>query len=318
MSFDQRASTTVWRNELTGVLTLTLDERKAGFLAAALVIFVGFVAGQAWSIVTFVLHQVRAGTEDQDAYGQQVQAILRNGNSHAHAAWLTVRVALGWRRHIGFGAALRRGLPAMLIALTSVMVWSGAQLFTSKIWSTAGDQFLLQNVKCGYQGFAPSTIQQQTMWLKHWRNRLEAASIYERQCYTGLADLADCRTLPTRRLNWTMRDAACPFTDAGLCIRANNTPVSLDTGYIDSNSQLGINAPLADTVAYRKVITCSPMQTNRRCYFDGEGARFCDINDTNASQVREVGYYYGPLRAGSNETFKVTLTNSTWGGYRVT
>ncbi|KAB5576202.1 hypothetical protein GE09DRAFT_1094965, partial [Coniochaeta sp. 2T2.1] len=218
----------------------------------------------------------------------------------------------------GLEYSLRRGLPAMLIALSSVMVWSAAQLFTSKIWSTAGDQLLLQHVACGFQGLDSSVLEKQAMWLQHWRNRWEAASIYERQCYAGVTNSADCLTLPTRRLNWTMQDAACPFTDAGLCIRANNTPVSLDTGCIDSNNQLGINAPLADRVKYRKLMTCSPMQTTRRCYFDSEGTRFCDINDTNASQVREVGYYYGPLSTGSNETFKVTLTNSTWGGYKVT
>jgi hypothetical protein len=319
MSFDQRASNTVWWNELTGVLTLTLNERYAGFLSAALVIFVGFVAGQAWNIVSFVVHQIRADRNDRGVFEQQVQAILRNGNGHAHAAWLTVRIVLGWRRHIGFTAALRRAFPVMLITLCSVAAWFTAQLFTSRIWSTAGDQFLLQNVVCGYHRFNQINsfnVEQQKMWFTHWRDRLEAASTYERQCYTGVADLADCLTLPTRWLNWTTQDATCPFEDPGLCIKANNTPVRLDTGYINSNNHLGINAPVRDRIEYRKVMTCSPMQTNRRCFFDGNGTRFCDLNETNADQVHEVGYYYGPLQWGSNETFNVTFTNTTGGGYK--
>jgi hypothetical protein len=156
------------------------------------------------------------------------------------------------------------------------------------------------------------------MTLRHFRDRLEAASTYERQCYAGEADSADCLTLPSRRLAWTMKDTPCPFRDPGLCIQANSTPVILDTGYINSNDHLGINAPARDRIEYRRTMTCSPMPTNRSCYFDVNGTKFCDLDETNAAQLHTVGYYYGPLKDVAEETFNRTIPNTIRGDYKLT
>ena len=84
--------------------------------------------------------------------------------------------------------------------------------------------------------------------------------------YTGVADLADSLALPIRQLHWSIQDAACSFIEAGLCIIANITPVTLDTGHSHSNHLLGIEStPGGPGSNTGKVLPCSPMPANRRC-----------------------------------------------------
>jgi hypothetical protein len=324
MSFNQQPFVGVWHNELTGTWTLTLSETNAGFLAAALVIFVGIVASQAWRILSFSLHQVRAASSrDRDVYSQQLQAVLCNSSSHSHAALLTMRVTLGWRRYLSTTSLLKRSLPVLFVSLTSLVVWSAAQLFASRIWSSTSNQFLIGNVDCGYQGYGNATARRQTISgisLRYWRRRLEAASVYESQCYAPRANSSDCLTLPAGRLEWTMRDTSCPFQDPMLCIKANNTPVLLDTGYINSNTHLGINAPAVETVEYRKTAACSPMQTNRwrRSYEASDFFCSPDKPPCEPTQFLTFSYDYGPLKnPESNETFSTTLFPTLKDEYRV-
>lgn len=316
----------VWRNELSGDWTLTFSETNAGFLAAALVIFVGIVASQAWRILSFSLHQLRAASShDRDVYHQQLQAVLCNSSSHSHAALLTMRVTLGWRRHLSIASLLKRSLPVLSVSLVSLVVWSAAQLFATRIWSSSSNQFLIGNVACGHHNTTSdrSTGQLQTStsaWLRHWRARLEAASLYESQCYASQANSSDCLTLPARRIEWTMQDTSCPFQDPTLCIKTNNVPILLDTGYINSNAHLGINAPTPESVEYRKIAACSPMQTNRRQLFFDSIEFFCEDKATCVpAQVVNWAYNYGPTKNSSgmfvaNETTFVLSVYPTMRG----
>lgn len=89
----------VWQNHNDGTWptwTLTLKQRDGGVLSAALVLFVGFAATQAWNVVKLILHQVLLRSR-RDGLDQQLQAMLRNSGTHAGAAWFSIRIPLGWR-----------------------------------------------------------------------------------------------------------------------------------------------------------------------------------------------------------------------------
>jgi hypothetical protein len=298
-----------WRNYSNGVLTLTLNERDAGIFSAALIIFTGFVASQAWSIAKFILHQSRAAGHVRDGYYHQQQAALRNSNSHTQALWLALRLALGWRRPLGFSNAFWRSSIILAVSLISLVGWSVAQLFVSRIWTAAGNEVLIANNVCGtlYPNLS-LTAESAQIWNVYYKDRLESASTYERQCYSQPLDSLECTQLPVPRLNWTTDDAACPFVDTGLCIKTNSTPVKMDSGYINSNTHLGVNAKLEDTIEYRKVATCSPIQPNH--------VVLISANDTRDDVFQ---YHYGyNFALNSEQTFNYSVNYlSLIDGYRI-
>ncbi len=53
--------------------TLTLTSRNGAFLVAFLALFVNFVGGQFWTILKFLVHQLRAKRRSEDALHHQQQ-----------------------------------------------------------------------------------------------------------------------------------------------------------------------------------------------------------------------------------------------------
>lgn len=60
-----------------------------------------------------------------------------------------------------------------------------------------------------------------------------------------------------------------------------------DTGYINSNSDLGINSPPEDQFLYRSVVECAPLKTEGY----SENGTSLERNNTGPRQV--MSYYYG-------------------------
>lgn len=54
--------------------------------------------------------------------------------------------------------------------------------------------------------------------------------------------------------------AACPFRNNSIC-RTNSSNIRLDTGYIDLNNDLGVNAPPDKNILLRAVLQCAPLET---------------------------------------------------------
>ncbi len=260
--------TGVWYDYKNNEWTLTLREREAGVLTAILVIFTGFVASQAWNITKFLLHQIRASDQGwSDGLDHQQMAAIRNSNSHLHAAWLAISLAAAWRHVLGISRTIWRLLPLFLVALLSLALWSAAQLTLSYIWTTATDQFRIDKVLCGTLYPEGAGIDDEgeaaQVWNVYYMNRLEEASVYEGLCYSSSnPDPSACGRLPVPRLSFTAEDAPCPVANPDLCIYTNSTPIIMDSGYINSHTHLGVNAAPENAIEYRKLASCSPMQSN--------------------------------------------------------
>lgn len=54
--------------------------------------------------------------------------------------------------------------------------------------------------------------------------------------------------------------AACPFHNSSIC-RTNFSNIHLDSGYIDLNKDLGVNAPEDQNIHFRTVLQCAPLET---------------------------------------------------------
>ncbi|CAI7637299.1 unnamed protein product [Penicillium viridicatum] len=229
----------VWQNhneETWSTWTLTLKQRDGGILSAALVLFVGFAATQAWNIVKLILHQVLLRSR-QDGLDQQLQAMLRNSSTHAEAAWFSIRIPLGWRRRRGLVHGLARSFPILIVSMVLIASWAAAQILLSRIWTAAGNEFLINSEMCRWVNTTDIYNSGQTM------------------------QNAFCQGLPRAALNWTMSDAPCPFADPSLCVSTNSTPVMLDTGYLSSSVHFGIHTKQEDSILYRRVANCSPVTT---------------------------------------------------------
>jgi hypothetical protein len=296
----------VWVEHLNGALILTLEDKYAGVLSSALVVFVGIAATQTWNIVRFGLHQVQAMSQVQDGYYQQMQVVLRNGTSYTATSWLALRLAWAWKERLGGMTAWRRGSPLLIISVLCFTGFYSAQLFTSMIWTTAGDRFLVQNGACGRLHADEGSMDSLLLLNRYWIGRIEEASIYERQCYSSPSNSGRCEKLPIPRLAWTMQDSACPFTDPNLCAD-DAVAVRMDTGYINSNSDLGVNARSEDSIVYRKVVTCSPLKTH------------FSVLANNDPADRVVRYWYGRNNLlDTDYTFEYSMNMSVNRAYKTT
>ena len=283
--------TGVWQNYNDAAWpkwTLTLKKRDGGVLSAALVIFVGFAATQSWNIVKFMLHQARLRSK-RDGLDQQLQAMLRNSSTHTHAAWFAIRIPLGWRRQRGLLYGLVRSSPILIVSLVFITSWAAAQILLSRVWTDAGDEFLVNSGICSWVNMSDD-FSTSSATVAYTRRRIESASAYINLCYGATPNKtiqeASCQRLPRASIDWTMGDAPCPFADPSQCISTNSTQVTLDTGYLSSNVHFGVHTKRAESILYRRVANCSPV--------------------TAAYQVSPeegvINFYYGKMRTRPFQT----------------
>ncbi|KAK0648179.1 hypothetical protein B0T16DRAFT_113368 [Cercophora newfieldiana] len=268
-------------------LVLTLRDGEALILVSALVIFTGFVATRVFGAVQFILHQARAernsspgivsnrrtrtgpDRHSRDTFHGQQQTLLRNAAGHAQTLWLAVRVAWGWRGRIGVLTAFRRSLAILVVTLVSLAAWTAAQLLLPLLWTTSTDQMLSAPGSCSQavppyrqpQGNPERSIEATDAFSAYYRGRAEAAANYQRHCPGNDTANPQCQRIPFQRISWTVTQK-CPVLD---CVTgfANSDPIHLGTGYINSNTHFGVNAPLEDTIDFQHTMSCVSMNPNR-------------------------------------------------------
>lgn len=75
--------------------------------------------------------------------------------------------------------------------------------------------------------------------------------------------------------------APCPFSNVSIC-RTNSSNIRLDTGYIDLNDDLGVNAPPENNILFRSVLQCAPLETQGY------------TEPMKGPRDNFTAYYYGP------------------------
>jgi hypothetical protein len=138
-----------WVNYSTGTLTLTLSPKAAGFLASSLVIWLGLVATQSWSITKFCIHQCRARERPRNGFHHQQQAIVRNSPDAEGMIISITRSFWAWKSQFSY-SYLMRTLMLLLIGVICFVSWTAAEEFVSLIWTTPSDEVLLRSPNCGY------------------------------------------------------------------------------------------------------------------------------------------------------------------------
>lgn len=123
------------------------------------------------------------------------------------------------------------------------------------------------------------------------RNVLRRSAGYSRSCYGRFGDNSTaCGNYLRPSLPVTItRDLPCPFNQS-VC---NGPAISLDSGMLRSDTDLGVNTRPEDALAVRKVLTCVPLAGEN--YTDG----WQQIPPQHASPMEPIGtrfkaYKFGP------------------------
>ena len=292
--------TGIWINWSHGAVagaTITLNERDGGLLTAFLAIFVSAAGAATWKIISYYLHQYRARQGYQDALHHQQQAILRNSESTVGASWQFLQLTWYWRSNAS--RYLVRTLPFAGLALSTLVLFSIAGVLSSEVTKAPGNEVLIRSSHCGLLNLTDPTSQRGQLSFRTMDSHdTLAAAAYERACYDNTESPLQCGQFIKKQLPWTSNsNASCPFSPE-MCLLGSNTAYEMDTGIIDSHEGVGINGPKQDRVQYRKVTTCSPIQTK------GYGTA---VNDTRGDSPTFgdmlIQYLYGNIGISGDAEF---------------
>lgn len=307
-----------WSNGLVLGSTITLSERDGGLLTSFLGIFVTIAGAACWKITSYVLHQSRCRQSFEDGLHHQQQVILRNDSTAGGVAWQMTRLIWYWRKD-----ALKpflRTFPFVLLAVANMALFGVAGIFSSEVIKAAGNETLVRSPNCGVlniigsgagaggAGAAGASLGVLAASTSLDTNQTNQATTYARACYGNTQSAFGCNQYVKQQIPWTVnQNASCPFGD-DLCFYGASSAYEMDSGLIDSNDVLGINARKSDRVQVRKVTTCSPIKT--RGYST-------EINVTDSSQAdfgeTEKQYLFG--QAGDHNYTYTYIERSLTDGY---
>ncbi|KAI0168841.1 hypothetical protein GGR52DRAFT_592616 [Hypoxylon sp. FL1284] len=267
---------------------LTVSSTTATFLIAFFVFYSAFAASRFWGITAYALHFLQQGRVKERCRPvlRQQQVTLRNSRSPSSTAHRLLQI--WW---VG-----------VLCAIGSV----AAGIYSNQIIDISADvKVLVTSPSYGFVDSANTSIPGQLSMnvAQQCLDSLQAARGYSINCY-NTSSTQGCGPFTNPRIDWEIQwDAKCPFGDS-MCLEPG---MSIDTGLINSNQDLGLNAKPEDQVELRKKTTCAPITQ------DGYTI-VVPSNSTTATTIRPlqndrmVMSAYGPSgrKLGSNFTWGVS------------
>jgi hypothetical protein len=277
----------VWTNWSRGQvfgLTLTLKRQEANLLIAFTAFFIALVSTRFWRIVCFAFHRHYATPSPQNTVYHQRQAILRNSSAAESGMLLLLQLIWANGRN-GLGVLL-----SVVVAAFCVAAFAVAGGLSSQISTAVGTEVLIHSANCGYLDFNKVTAAGSDGDLEGYfalapveAEAINNAANYAQQCYSNAtAKILDCGRFTKMALPIIVNNkAACPFQEA-MC-RSNSTNIQIDSGYIDSHEDLGLNSRADHRILARNVLHCAPIRT--------EG--FTSQNNTSLGNL--TLYHYGNI-----------------------
>ncbi|KAI9885824.1 MAG: hypothetical protein M1823_002354 [Watsoniomyces obsoletus] len=289
-------------------MTITLRAEHGQLLTAFLGIFVTVVGAQSWTIVSFIIHQIRAKRALGDAQHQQVQATLRNQGTALGAAWQLAQLWIPWRASSSLSRSLLAIGPLTVLAVLHAVLWGLAGTFSSYAGKGAGQDFLIRGPTCGF--WLPDSLEIADQWLVQSKNLNDSitAADYVQLCYDNPRNTPACNRFVRPSISWKKDvNATCPF-DPALCLLGNRTSMSMDTGYLDSLTDFGINLRPSDRVIYRRVTTCAPIRLGRHVALE-------NVTFPGWPQPKTfLRFYLGGMRGYYNYTYQYNMDAVLAGG----
>ncbi|KAJ4301904.1 hypothetical protein N0V90_004000 [Kalmusia sp. IMI 367209] len=244
--------------------TLTLPTQWGLILIAFLALFIRLAGSYLWSIICFVIHQSHASSANQDDTYHQIQLVLRNTDTEASLGWKLFRVGVA---HKGSRVnAFNRTYWLIVLAMIHT-AGIGALGGLSSRFIAGSDEVLAVSGNCGWMQEVlnptaelqePGKFDTFSALVVMARYGYRRSASYARSCYAQTSDnssnACEIYTRPTIPYN-TTESAPCPFDDK-IC---NGLAITLDTGIIRSDIDLGINTLPESAVTLRQSMTCAPI-----------------------------------------------------------
>jgi len=179
-----------------------------------------------------------------------------------------------------------RLLPSIILALVSGAAVLIGGIFSSKITSDTSSEVLIKGKNCAALVPMIGDFENAIRYLQPYQaQRATAFSNYALQCYTNSSNSEDCDLYLKPSISMKVdRNASCPFSNEMCKLQSEN--IRIDTGYINSHHDLGINAPPDERFEMRYVYQCAPIVS------EGFREDFRPEDDYVPDMVR---YFYGNL-----------------------
>jgi len=179
-----------------------------------------------------------------------------------------LRIGYGWK-------ALSKAIKLIFCPAALSSFFAALSILSSRI-ATNGHS-LLKGGECGNQ-VTDNVSSLDSVIVRLIQNSENGMSMalsnsFAKECYTNplvLEPITLASTDPSRSscdayalpsLNYSVSNRnVCPFGDA--CAATADQILQLDTGYLDSHYDLGLNQPKENRVLFRRVSTCSPLKTS--------------------------------------------------------
>lgn len=288
--------------------TLTLTKRDGAFFIAFIALFVTLVGTSFWRISCYAIHHLYSSEAARDGLHHQRQAILRNSANGASGFASFCQVLWAWRHDTHH--PYRRTLPILFYTVLTISLFSVAGIFSSKISSMTGNEVLVKSSHCATLN--PDVDNKLPVLLHDWfpyrTHRVLAWRNYAEQCYRKSSDQEFCKVYVKTRLPYkTDRNASCPFRD-GVC-RSASQNLLLDTGYLDSLHDLGLNTPPTERFLWRQMTRCAPLVTKPY-------EQHINVSYHKTDVVRPYTRYYygerGDIQLFMNENYTYTYPSRIW------
>ena len=264
----------LWINQDAGGLrglTLTVSPATSTLITNLMALFVTMAGGQFWTILRFIMHQLRALSRNSalDPAHHRQQVVLRNTTTATATA--QILIYMGWLSRKDASRISKSGsvMPIIILAILCAIFFVVAGAFSNTLMD-AGPYVLSRSPLCGFfrqsyldivaLGAEPQTVAQETMLVDYisWFVRdVERGQQYSQDCYAvDDSGSANCNTFRRSTLPIaTFDNGTCPF-DPKLCLEGVDTVV-FDTGHINTHKDLGINAAEEDRLIYRRLNNCT-------------------------------------------------------------
>ncbi|KAJ0158279.1 hypothetical protein CTA2_11946 [Colletotrichum tanaceti] len=266
-------SWTDWSHGPVLGLMLTLRADDGNLVVAFIAFFVAVVCTQIWRIACFTLHYAFSHPDvESDALYHQRQALLRNTTEPTSGLVRLWSLFWSWRKTARRPYA--RVLPVLFLNVVLTTVFALASGYSAKL--ALGNDVLLDGRNCGVQRanrYSNSTIKALSV-LPAEAREMRIASNYAQQCYSSsiATGALGCDTFVRKQIPFSIQaNGSCPFTNDDVC-RSKNSNIILQTDWIESHYDLGINAPPSQRFYFRRQVTQrrSPTSTPRprgaRCW----------------------------------------------------
>lgn len=300
----------IWTNWSKGKIlgaTLTTTQRNGALLIAVTALFITYISARLWRTLCFIIHNFRSSKSPQDGVFHQTQVTLRNSANASSALWSWMQMSWHWRDTAP--RPIRRISFFILLAMLMIAGTGVAGIFSSRIATLTGREVLLIPKNCNAFTSMEDSLTEQFVSSQI----AVSAANYAQNCYSTTPASLNCQIFVKSRLSTSVDyNASCPFHDS-ICLH-NDRNIKLDTGYINTHHDLGLNTAPEDRFDVRIINHCAPLVIDGHkevrnvsqngvswpyaFYYYGERQQISggSVNYTYA-------YPYKPINMGNSENF---------------